>query len=107
MARMLTIEVFPDFGSSSCTYPACSKTTLPPPASIVFTSKSVNRVSCVSFLPFGSNAHTFDTPLRSERKYTESPTQTGSMSFESVHGGVIKSYDFVSTIQIGRFWPPR
>ena len=40
-------------------------------------------------------------------EYTVSPSHTGSVSFESVHGGVMRSYDLRSTIQIGLFCPPR
>jgi hypothetical protein len=97
----------PDFGSSSWICPPCSNTIAFAPASIVFTSKSVNFVTCASFFAFVSNDQTFETPSRSERKNTVSPIQTGSMSFESVHGGETRSYVLRSTIQIGRFWPPR
>ena len=81
----------PVFGSSEWMRPACSKTIAPPPASIVLTSKSVNFVVCVSFFALVSYAQTFETPSRSDRKYTVSPDHTGSMSFESVHGGVTRS----------------
>src|SRR5262245_15974279 len=97
----------PDFASSSWMTPACSKTSALPEESIALTSKSVKCVTCASFFDFASNDQTFDTPSRSERKYTVSPTHTGSMSFESVHGGDTRSYDLRSTIQIGRFCPPR
>src|SRR5512145_3208644 len=84
-------------GSSAWICPPCSNTTVPAPASIDFTSKSVNFVTWVSLFDRGSNDHTFDTPSRSDRKYTTSPSQTGSMSFESVHWGDTRSYDFRST----------
>ena len=71
--------------------PACSKTTVPAPASSDLTSKSVNFVTCVSFFAFDSYDQTLATPSRSEMKYTVSPTQAGSMSFESVHGGETRS----------------
>ncbi len=58
----------PVFGSSSWIRPACSKTTVPAPASIDFTSKSVNFVICVSFFVFASYDQTFATPSRSDRK---------------------------------------
>src|SRR6185436_9141018 len=48
-AVMFTIFSLPDRGSSSWMYPACSKTTVPAPVSIDFTSKSVNLVDCESF----------------------------------------------------------
>jgi len=54
VARMLTTFSRPLFGSSSWTRPPCSKTTAPAPESSVFTSKSVNFVTCASFLPFVS-----------------------------------------------------
>ena len=106
-AEIGTTRVRPVAASSSCTAPPCSNTTAPAPASSVFTSKSRKRVTCRSAFPRVSYAQTFDTPSRSERKYTASPTHTGSMSFESVHGGVTRSCDARSTIQIGRFCPPR
>ena len=49
-AEMLTTCSRPLFESSSWIYPACSKTIAPAPESIDFTSKSVNLVTCVSFL---------------------------------------------------------
>ncbi len=97
----------PLFGSSSWMSPACSKTIVPAPASIDFTSKSLNAVTCASFFDPGSYDHTLATPSRSERKYTVLPTQTGSTSLESIHGGDTRSYVFRSTIQMGRFCPPR
>src|SRR5262245_43966868 len=97
----------PDAGSSSWMNPACSNTIAPPPESRLFTSKSVYFVTCRSRFALVSYAHTFETPSRSDRKKTESPDQTGSISFESVHGGETRSYVLRSTIQIGRFWPPR
>src|SRR6185369_15715949 len=51
-AAMLMIFSLPLFGSSSWMYPACSKTTVPAPESIDFTSKSVNFVTCANFLVF-------------------------------------------------------
>src|SRR4029079_5432340 len=107
LATIGTTLSLPDFASSSWITPACSKTTAVLPASIALTSKAVNFVTCASFLAFGSKLHTFDTPSRSERKKTVSPTHTGSMSFESVHGGETRSKLLRATIQIGRFCPPR
>ncbi len=66
--RIGTTADFPAFGSNRCTCPPCSKTSAPPPAPSVFTSKSVNRVTCVSCLPAWAYDHTFDTPSRSDRK---------------------------------------
>src|SRR5258708_2781612 len=63
-----TTVSLPDFGSSSWITPACSKTTVLLLASIVLTSKSVNVVTCASFLALVSKDQTFDTPSRSERK---------------------------------------
>src|SRR4051794_28642585 len=59
LAVMFTTAVRPVLGSSVCTLPACSKTTVLPPASSDFTSKSVNFVCCLSALDFVSHDHTF------------------------------------------------
>ena len=88
---MVTTRDLPLFGSSSCTSPACSNTIAPAPASIDFTSKSTNDVTCASFFDLVSNAQTLATPSRSDRKYTVSPSHTGSTSFESVQGGDTRS----------------
>ena len=106
-ARMGTGADLPVLTSSACTEPACSKTSAPPPAPSDLTSKSVKRVTCVSCFVPGANAHTLATPSRSERKYTVSPSHTGSMSFEPVQGGDTSAWLVRSTIQIGRFCPPR
>ncbi len=67
-AVMFTTCCLPFFGSSSWMTPACSKTIAPVPASIVFTSKSVNFVTCTSFFAAISYDHTLATPSRSEMK---------------------------------------
>src|SRR5204863_8888133 len=87
-AVMVRVRSRSVFGSSRWTYPACSNTMASEVASSVLTSKSVKCVASWSFFAFVSYPQMFDTPSRSDRKYTMSPTQTGSISFESVHGGV-------------------
>ena len=94
----------PVFGSSRCNRPACSKMTTPAPDSIVLTSKSVKRVICVTAFDRPSYFHTFCTPSRSEMKYTSSPSQTGSSSFELTGRGIVSSAnDFRSSTQMGLF----
>ena len=67
-AVMFTTRSRPLFGSSSWMTPACSNTTVPAPASIAFTSKSLNFVTCASLFGPTSYDQTFATPSRSEMK---------------------------------------
>ena len=99
----------PVAASSSCTRPACSNTTVLPsaPDASVFTSKSRKPVTWRIAYDFVSYAHTFATPSRSLMNHTDSPTHTGSMSFDPSNGGVTVSIDARSVIQIGLFCPPR
>ena len=106
-AVMSTTRDTPVRASSSCTYPACSNTTVVPAASMDFTSKSVNFVTCDRRRLRVSKAQTFETPSRSDRKYTASPTHTGSISFVPVNGVLSSAMDLRSTIQMGLFCPPR
>src|SRR5262245_24588526 len=80
-AVMFTMCSLPLRGSSSWTYPACSNTTAFGPESSVFTSKSENLVTWVSFFDLVSIEKTLATPSRSEIKNTDSPTHAGSISF--------------------------
>src|SRR5512143_3804361 len=133
-AVMLTTCSLPDFGSSRWMSPACSKTTALPSdaASSAFTSKSLKLVTCAIFFVFVSYVQTFATPSRSEMKSIASlPIQTGSTFLDSgvvgaekcdelrgdpacattrslvPFGVVSRSNVLRSTIQIGRFCPPR
>src|SRR4051812_19873761 len=58
-AVIVTTFSRPDFGSSSWIRPPCSKTIALLVESIDFTSKSVNFVTCASFLALTSKLHTF------------------------------------------------
>ena len=107
VAVMFTTRARPVFASSSCTEPACSNTTVPADASSDFTSKSRNFVTCASCFDLVSYENTFDTPSRSDRKYTASFTHTGSISFEFVNGVESSAKLLRSRIQIGLFCPPR
>ena len=92
----------PLFGSSSCTSPACSKTSVPPPASSALTSKSVNLVCCVRRFAFASYDQTLAMPLAigDEVDALADPHRIGVLRIRRKAGSPGRTI-LRSTIQIG------
>src|SRR6476659_1168618 len=70
------------FGSKTWIQPACSYTIRPAPDEACRIGKSVWFVTRAAAFAFSSHAYRLNSPSRSERKYTVSPTHIGAASFE-------------------------
>src|SRR5690242_1225582 len=93
--------------SKTCNLPNCSYTIAPGPADADFMSTLVFGRDCATFFVLVSYEKSVVGPLRSERKYTLSPTHIGSKSLEFVRG-TFSTWPLASvTSQIGDVVPPR